>query len=391
MPIPRLRNYEGPAILSYGFRPFFFFGAVYSGLAVLLWVPLFQGWLDLQTAFHPIDWHIHEMLFGFLPAIVTGFLLTAVPNWTGRLPVQGGKLGILVALWGIGRIAVLFSAWIGAIPAACLDGLFLLAVTAATANEIICGRNWRNLKVLIPLTVLFLGNVVFHLEAYLQGTSDYARRLGVAAAVTLIMLIGGRIIPSFTRNWLVRENPGRLPASFGRLDVFAVAASVLALGLWVALPERVLTGALMVAAGGVNLVRMARWAGERTLREPLVLILHVAFVFVPVGFVLTGLAVLLPAFVLPQAGYHAFGAGAIGTMTLAVMMRATLGHTGHELSMSKGAMAVFLLALVAVVTRLVAAFDLGAGAHLIEISGGAWAASFLGFALVFGPMLLKPR
>jgi uncharacterized protein involved in response to NO len=391
MAIPRLKQYDGPAILSYGFRPFFFLGAIYSGLAVLLWIPLFYGWLDLQTAFDPVDWHIHEMLYGFLPAIVTGFLLTAVPNWTGRLPVQGKRLGFLVALWVIGRIAVLFSATIGAIPAAALDCLFLFAVTLAVANEIIAGKNWRNLKVLLPLGILLAGNVLFHAEAYLEGTSDYARRIGVAAAVILIMLIGGRIIPSFTRNWLAREKPGRLPVPFNRFDLTTIASSVIALALWITAPDWNGTAIAMSFAGIMHFARMARWAGERTGREPLVFILHVAYLFVPAGFILSGLAVLLPDVVLPQAGLHAFGAGAIGAMTLAVMMRATLGHTGHALRMSKGAHAVFVLALAAALLRLLAAFDMGASGHLIALSGVAWSAAFLGFAAVFGGKLLKPR
>lgn len=391
MAIPRLRQHEGPAILSYGFRPFFFLGAIYSGLAVLLWIPLFYGWLDLQTAFSPVDWHIHEMLYGFLPAIVTGFLLTAVPNWTGRLPVQGKRLGFLVALWVIGRIAVLFSATIGAMPAAVLDSLFLFAVTLATANEIIAGKNWRNLKVLLPLAILFVGNVLFHAEAYIEGASDYSRRLGMAAAVMLIMLIGGRIIPSFTRNWLAREKPGRLPVPFNRFDQVTVVCSVLAFGLWVAAPDWTVAAIAMLAAGLMHFTRMTRWAGDRTGPEPLVFILHVAYLFVPSGFIFSGLAVLLPGVVLPQAGLHAFGAGAIGTMTLAVMMRATLGHTGHALRMSKGAHAVFVLALAAALLRLLAAFDMAAADHLIAISGVAWSAAFLGFAAVFGGKLLKPR
>lgn len=391
MPVPRLKHYQGPAILSYGFRPFFFLGGLYGGFAILLWLPLVFGRLRLLTAFDPVDWHIHEMLFGFVPAVVTGFLLTAVPNWTGRLPVQGKPLGVLVALWAIGRFAMLFSEVIGPVPAGVLDCLFLLAVAGVTANEIVAGRNWRNLKVLIPLTVLLLANVLFHAEAFFSGTSDIARRLAVAAVIMLLILIGGRIIPSFTRNWLAREKPGRLPASFGRFDAVTVIASGLAFALWVAVPASPVAGLVLVLAGCLHVVRLARWAGDRTWREPLVLILHVSYLFVPAGFLLAGLSAIRPDVFLPAAGMHAFGAGAIGTMTLAVMMRASLGHTGHALVMSHVMKVVYVAALSAALLRLCAVFDWAHFEPLILTSGLAWALAFIGFATAFAPSLFTRR
>jgi uncharacterized protein involved in response to NO len=391
MPVPRLKRYDGPAILSYGFRPFFFLGALYAGLAILLWLPMVFGQLRLATAFDPVDWHIHEMLFGFLPAVVTGFLLTAVPNWTGRLPVQGRPLGVLVALWVIGRAAVLLSALTGPVAAALLDCLFLLAVAGVTANEIVAGRNGRNLKVLIPLTVLLLANVLFHAEAYFSGTSDYARRLAVAAAIMLIVLIGGRIIPSFTRNWLAREKPGRLPAAFGRFDGATVMVSVLAFAGWIAAPAAPATGLVMIVAGLLHVLRLARWAGDRTIREPLVLVLHLAYLFVPAGFVLAGLAAIRPDLVVPAAGLHAFGAGAIGAMTLAVMMRASLGHTGHALAMDRIMKAVYAAAVVAALLRVSAAFDWAHFQSLVLLSGLAWSLAFIGFATAFAPKLFTRR
>src|SRR5215212_70167 len=153
-PIPRLRSYDGPALLSYGFRPFFLLGSIYAGVAILAWLPMFHGQLEIMTAFTPRDWHVHEMLYGCLPAIITGFLLTAVPNWTGRLPLQGKPLLALVLIWAAGRVAVTMSAWVGWTMAAIVDISFLLAVAAAVAREIIAGRNWRNLKALLILGVL---------------------------------------------------------------------------------------------------------------------------------------------------------------------------------------------------------------------------------------------
>ncbi len=282
----RRRTYDGPPLFSYGFRPFFLLGSIYAGLAILVWLPVFYGEITLSSAFAPRDWHVHEMLFGYLPAVITGFLFTAIPNWTGRLPIQGKPLMGLVAVWLAGRVCVTFSAHTGWLVAMLVDAGFLLLVAAAAAREILAGRNWRNMNVVILLLLLLAGNIAFHLEAHFHGAADIAIRIGIAVVVLLISLIGGRIVPSFTRNWLVRENPGRLPVPFGRFDIVVVAVGALALSAWVVSPIGDLTGSALALAGLLHLVRLGRWAGDRTGRERLLLILHVGYAFVPLGFLL---------------------------------------------------------------------------------------------------------
>ena len=206
----QVRSYRGPAILSYGFRPFFLFGAIWSALAVAIWLPLLAGSLTLPIALSPVEWHVHELLYGYLPAIAAGFLLTAVPNWTGRLPVTGMPLLALLLVWIAGRLAMLISAWIGAPAAAAIDVLFLATLACVIGREIIHGSSKQNLKVLALIGLLLVGNVVFHLESMRpDGSSGYGMRIGIGTAVLLITVIGGRIIPSFTRNWLARRPPGR--------------------------------------------------------------------------------------------------------------------------------------------------------------------------------------
>jgi uncharacterized protein involved in response to NO len=388
-PIPRLRPYSGPALLSYGFRAFFLFGSLYAGLAILVWLPLHLGELSLPTHFAPRDWHVHEMLYGFLPAVVAGFLLTAVPNWTGRLPLQGRPLLMLLLVWALGRVAVNLSGWIGWLPAAVLDGAFLAVLAAVTAREIAAGRNWRNLKVLIVLCALFAGNLVFHLEVHLNGTAEYGTRLGVAASIVLIMLIGGRIVPSFTRNWLVRENPGRLPSPFGELDKWSLVLSGAALLIWVARPEGPVTAAALLAAGLGQAARLARWAGDRAWRDRLVFILHVAYAFIPLGFVLAGLSAL--GLVPVTAGVHAWTGGAVGAMTLAVMSRASLGHTGRPLTASGALQALYGLVVLSALTRIVVALAPEWSQLLLPAAGLGWAAAFLGFALAYWPVLTRAR
>lgn len=388
-PVPRLRQYDGPAILSYGFRPFFLFGAIYSGVTVLVWLPVFFGEIALPAAFAPRDWHVHEMLFGYVAAVVTGFLLTAIPNWTGRLPIQGAPLLVLFVVWLAGRVAMALSGLIGWLPAAAADTAFLVLVAGAAAREIIAGRNWRNLMVVAIVTVLALVNIGFHAEAHFSGVAEYSSRAGIGTMVALVMLIGGRIIPSFTRNWLVRENPGRLPAPFGRFDAVAIAGSVVALLVWIGLPDGRVTAAVLALGAVLQAARLLRWAGDRTFREPLLTVLHVGFAFVPLGYALLALAAagIIPA----TAGIHAWTAGAFGIMTLAVMTRATLGHTGHELTASPATQFIYAAAILAAVSRIWAALQPGWSEPLLHLAAFAWGVAFLGMALVYGPMLCRRR
>src|SRR5215470_1327464 len=385
----RLKPYQGPALFSYGFRPFFFLGACDAALAIAVWLPLFEGEIALSTLFAPRDWHVHEMLFGYAPAVITGFLLTAIPNWTGRLPLQGASLAVLVIAWAAGRGAVAFSAKLGWLTAALIDVGFLALVVAAAAREIIAGQNWRNLKVLAPVTLLAAANAGFHLEAHAFGVAEFATRVGVTATLILLMLIGGRIIPSFTRNWLTREKPGRLPLPFGKFDTVAIAASATALCIWIVAPDGVVPGTTLLVVAVLQLFRIARWAGERTARERLVLILHVAYAFVPLGFLLTSLAAF--GIVAPSAGLHAWMTGAVGAMTLAVMTRASLGHTGHELIAGPGTQGLYGAVVLAALARVVAGLIPGWTIVLIHIAAFAWIAAFVGFAVLYGPILFRAR
>lgn len=387
--VPRLKPYAGPALLSYGFRPFFLLGPAWAGLEIAAWLPIYWGEVPLETVFSARDWHVHELLFGFVPAVVAGFLLTAIPNWTGRLPLQGRPLAVLVATWLGGRIAVTLSAGIGWAAAACVDASFLLLMLAAVTREIVAGSNWRNLKIAGLLGLLASANIAFHLEAHFTGIADYSARAGIAVTIMMIMVIGGRIIPSFTRNWLMRQPPGRLPAPFGRFDVACLSLSGVSLASWVVGQDNLPTGVLLLAAGAANGVRLHRWAGQRTLSDRLVLILHVGYAFVPVGFLLAGLAAFDLA--MPSAGIHAWTTGAIGILTLAVMSRASLGHTGRPLVASPALQAVYGSALVAALARLASILVTSHGSLLLAVAAIAWAAAFVGFAFLYFPILCLPR
>lgn len=386
--LQRRRDYAGPALFAYGFRPFFLAAGSWAAFGILLWLPQYRGMLTLPTHFGALDWHIHEMLYGYVAASIAGFLLTAIPNWTGRLPVSGWPLAALALLWLAGRAAILFSATIGGIAAAAVDVSFLVTLGAVAAREIIAGKNWRNLRVLLVLGVLAAGNVVFHAEVLTKGAADYGVRIAIAAVIVLISLVGGRIVPSFTNNWLARHNPGRMPTPFARFDMAALAASALALLAWIAAPAHLVTGALLLLAGLLQAVRLARWAGHRTHADRLVLVLHVAYGFVPLGFLLIGLSALtelVPA----SAGIHAWTGGAFGLMTLAVMTRATLGHTGQPLQAGWATQTIYALVLLAALLRVAAA--LTGSLAVIELAGGAWIAGFALFVLAYGRLLVARK
>ena len=389
MSIARLKDYRGPALFSYGFRPFFFFGSVYAGATILVWLPAFFGTLQLGTALAPRDWHVHEMLFGYIAAVVAGFLLTAVPNWTGRLPLQGRPLVLLFSIWVAGRIAVSASAWIGWGPAMAIDSAFLILLAAAAAREIIAGRKWSNLKIVVIVSLLAAGNLAFHLEAHFTGLAEYATRGGVAMVIVLIALVGGRIIPSFTRNWLARQAPGHMPSPFGRFDAATMAFTVFVLVLWVARPLDRTTGGLLLSCGLMHIVRLVRWTGYRTFADRLVLILHVAYAFIPAGFILSALSAL--DLIAPSAGIHAWTGGAIGTMTLAVMSRATLGHTGRRLEASATTHIIYASVVIAALARVCAALEVDHTSALLAVAGIAWATAFLGFAAAYSVAFWSPR
>jgi uncharacterized protein involved in response to NO len=382
-------THAGLAVLSYGFRPLFLLAGVFAVLSIGLWLPEYEGEISIPTTFSPVAWHAHEMLYGYLSATMSGFLLTAIPNWTGRLPFQGRPLAFLVGLWLAGRIAIAMSADIGWVLTMLVDCSFLFAFVAVTAREVLAGSNFKNLKVVALVSVLLIGNLTFHLEAHRTGNADFGMRIGIAGMVMLVMVIGGRVIPSFTRNWLARQTEGRMPVAFNRFDVAAIGISALALLGWVVSPHAQTTSIPLAAAGLVQLARLARWAGDRTWRDRLVLVLHIAYLFVPVGFLLLAASDIFG--IPPSAGIHAWTVGAMATLTLAVMTRATLGHTGRLLSANRATQFVYGSIVVAALLRIGAALAVAQSNLLLHLSALAWLLAFAVFAMTYGPMLLQRK
>jgi len=381
----------GGPLFSYGFRPFFLGAALWAILSVALWLGALGGLWELAPGYGALAWHAHEMLFGYGSAVVAGFLLTAVPNWTGRLPVAGWRLMLLFALWSFARAAFLVTGPIGPLPAVVIDSLFLPCLLLVMAREIVVSRNWRNLKPLALVGLLAAADIAFNAEVLIAGAPDIAVRVGVAALIGLIMLIGGRIVPSFTHSWLLRTRSSRLPAPFGRVDKVALIISGAALLLWIAKPGGVETALFFLTAKIAQAIRIFRWRGMDAAREPLVLVLHLGYGFIPLGFLLGAISILLPGSIAGTAALHAWTVGAIGLMTLGVMTRATRGHTGRDLTAPISTMAIYGAMILAALLRVAAGFLPGIQAILLEAAGAAWIAAFGLFLILYAPMLVEPR
>ena len=379
-----------PPFLRHGFRPFFLLGALWAAFALFAWLAVLAGGLALPTTMEPLAWHRHELLFGYLAAVIAAFLLTATPNWTGGKPTQGGPLLALVLLWLLARLAVLFSGWTGAGLALVLDTAFPLVLAGVIAREIVAGRNWRNLPVTVLVGLLALADLLSHLESLgvLPSELLLGDRLAIAVVAALVALIGGRVTPSFTTNWLKTRGAARLPASFDRLDRAALALTGLALVNWLVLGEGAVPGLLLLAAAVGLAVRLARWRGRAVVGEPLLLVLHLGYAWLTLGLALLGLAALG---VVPRAAaLHALTAGAFGTMTLAVMTRATLGHTGRALTADGWTSAIFALVNLGALARLAAFGAPAAYLPMLQLAGLSWGGAFLLYALRYGPFLLRP-
>jgi len=379
------------ALWALAFRPFFLAASVWAALALAVWIVLLLTGGRLPSRFDPLSWHIHAMLFGFVPAAIAGFMLTAIPAWTGRRPISGAPLIGLVALWLLGRVVCLVSAFLPLWSAAAVDLAFPITLCAVAAREIIAARNWRNLMMPIPIGVLGFADLLMYLELAGYGVpAGLGWRLAIAAIIALISAIGGRIIPAFTRNWLVQRGVAALPAAHSRVDRAALAVLHTGLLWWALFPASKPAGAILIAAAALNLGRLARWRGFATAPEPLLAILYVGYTWIVLGAALLG-ASMLSSSVPEAAAIHAFTAGAIGTMVLAVMTRVARGHTGRALEADRVTITTYLMVTGAAVIRVIAEFAGASAMILFAASAVLWVGGFGLFAVSHASMLLSPR
>lgn len=379
-----------PAVLSYGFRPFFLLAALWALAAMVIWVMMLAGASVLPTTLDPFSWHAHEFVFGYTSAVITGFLLTAVPSWTRRPPVTGLPLAGLALLWLLGRGAVAFSAGLPAGVVMGADLALMLILGVIIAREIALTRNWRNLPVVLIVLIFVAANALFHVEALTgrHAASGTGLRFGLAAIVMLIAFIGGRIIPPFTRNWLRKRGDTVFPRPFGRADHAVLGLSAVALVAFVVASDGAVTRALLLVAGLANLWRMTRWRLRVTLVEPLLWVLQLAYFLIAIGFICVALAGT--GHVGMAAALHVWMAGGIGVATLGMMTRVSLGHSGRPLHAGPGTVVIYAAMVLSVITRLIAGV-LTEADWLLHAAGALWIIAFAGFVLLYWVPLVTPR
>lgn len=378
------RDYAGPAFLAQGFRPFFLGAGLWAVLALALWL---AEWLGLLPAVQSLDagWHAHEMIFGFAAAAMGGFLLTAIPNWTGRLPVRGKTLAALALLWLAGRIVMLSAGIFGPVMTGIIDSAYLVALALAVWREIIIGQNWRNAVVALIISLLASANIAWHILAALPGMdTTLAERAGIAVLVSALTLIGGRITPSFTRNALARRGDKRLPAPMSRFDRITLVLTAFAGVSWTFWPHSQVTGGLALIACVLNLARLGRWRTLAILDQPMVWVLHLGYLWIGLGFGLLS-ANILGGLVPQSAAIHAFTAGAFGTMILGVMTRASRGHSGLAVTAGAVETVIYVAVGLSAILRIAAATT--NQIMLYQLSGVLWILAFGSFVIAYWKIL----
>lgn len=378
--------------MSYAFRPFFLLNSLFAIVVVALWVITLHGTkLALVPASMPY-WHGHEMVVGFGMATVAGFVLTAVATWTGRPAVQGIWLGILVISWLLGRLSMMAVTQLPYWLIACIDTVFPFLLALLVGREVVGGGNRRNYPIVGIVLVLAVLNLLYHLGSMrvLPGVDRMALYFLIHVLLLMITVIAGRIIPNFTANWMRARGHERLPANHPLIDRITILATI-ATGVSVSLaPIGPVTGILATVAALSHAARLARWRGLATTSEPLLFVLHVAYLWLPVGYALTALAAF--GLVFPTtAALHALTMGGIGSMILAVTSRVALAHTGRALHAHRLIVISYVFLSAAVIVRVLGPLIPGLYVEMIDLSAAGWIVTFALFAGVYWPVLTRAR
>ncbi|MGE5516916.1 MAG: NnrS family protein [Bacteroidota bacterium] len=389
---PVYRGKPGPLFFAAGFRPFFLFAGIQAVVALPLWLMVYVGGLDLRLPFAAPIWHGHEMVFGFAAAAIGGFLLTAVPNWTNTHHVSGRPLMVLFALWLAGRIAFTLSGLLPPLVVTVVELSYMPVLALLLAKPLIDAGKARNI-VFLPILALFLLADAVVVAGALWGVGDAMRGiyLGMALVLVMIAIVGGRIIPSFTQNWLRMQGRPVELRPIGWIEKGGAQGSVLLAGVLTAVaPGSVASGVVLLVASAIHLVRLSRWHGAKTLANPILWVLHLGYLWLVIGLALLGIASFFPALPL-SAAVHALTAGCIGTMVLGVMSRAALGHSGRPLDVSKATVAAYVLLSLGTVLRVAAPLLPDAQIGLTHAGGSLWALAWLLFVVVYFPIVTRPR
>ncbi len=387
--MPATRTSHGPALFAKGFRPFFLLAGVFAVALLPMWLAaLFAGY-DPGAYFGAMYWHAHEMVFGYSVAVIAGFLLTAVGNWTQRETAVGAPLLALSALWLAGRFAVLGATHLPHGLAAAVDLAFIPALAVALGRPLVAAKNRRNYIMLAALAVLWATNLATHLDALgvLPGWRRRGALLAVDAVVFVILAMAGRVFPMFTRNATGVQTIRNIPA----LDKATLVAAALLCAAEGAMPDSKVAAVLAGVTGLAAAARAIHWGAQHTRKVPLLWILHAGYAWTCLGLVLRAVSAFTPAVPSPVAT-HALTVGSIGGLTLGMMARVSLGHTGRPLTTSRAVTASFVCVTAAALVRV--------GAPLVSaslyrpslmVAGVLWSLAFALYVAVYAPILAAPR
>ncbi len=376
------------ALFRYGFRPFFMLAGLYATLAIPGWM-IFLNWFDWSgSPLPPLAWHAHEMIYGFVMAAIAGFLLTAIPSWTGRRGFAGMPLIALVVVWFTGRAAVTLPLGLSPVWIAIIDLAFPVVLALAIVPSLVRSNNRRNLVFIGFLALLFISNLQFHLAGAVSTTTLH---LAVNTVLLMVALVGGRIIPAFTSARLKQRGFDIRIPTHPVLDIASLFAVVIVVLVDIVFPGGKIAGATAALAAASLGLRLARWQGHRTIGEPILWILHVAYAWLPVALVLKAMWLLGGLFA-SETWLHALTVGAFATMILAVMSRAALGHSGRTIVASRSATIAYLLLFGAALSRVFGP-TIFPNAATVWLAGAAafWTTAFALFLFTYAPILCGPR
>ena len=378
---------------SGAFRPLFLCAGILAIVAVVWWVAGFVHGIPTPSLGTASFWHAHEMIFGFGGAAIGGFLLTAIANWTGRPAISGPMLMGLTFTWIFGRVVIGFGE---SLPTALviLGAIaYFVFLIALGQRELMAARNFKNLRVLAVIGVIALFDGLFT-AACLDALALDAVMLYQTAILTIILLIsliGGRVIPAFTRNWMTRDHVNApMPTMFNRFDMLCLASVAISIVAGIIDPEGMAFGSALLLAAALHGVRLIRWRGIHSWREPIVAMLHLGYFWVPVGLALLGASVIWPDAITSRDALHGLTGGAIACMIIAIAGRAALGHTGREVRAGVLLNTAFALIWISTVFRIVAGQSDGHYITLLAIATLMWIGGWLAFLIGYGPVLIGP-
>lgn len=375
-------------IFALGFRAFFALAGLAALVLIVFWNALFNGTLTAEHYFPDNYWHAHEMLLGYAVAVIAGFLLTAVKNWTGKPTVTGDPLASLCLLWLYGRILPFYAGELPDALIALVDFAFLPALAYQVGKPIIQAKQYRNLFFIGLILLLALGNGLIHAQmlGLQENTAATGIQLVVATVIILILLIAGRVFPFFTE----RGIPGTLIIKNPMLDNLSVASAVIVFALQIVSISGTWLALAAIVAVVVNIARLSGWYVRRVIYVPLLWVLYAGYGWIVLGFMLTALSAY--SIVLPSLALHAFTLGGIGVLTLGMMARVSLGHTGRALKASNAIVIAFALLNIAALFRVLLPIAMPNWYEtLIYVSTLSWLAAFSLFIFVYAPILSSAR